>query len=192
MGKLISIDRGSDDEEDIDEFQQHEEEAHPWVSRPHGHEGGARRPQPEAGERQEEADCLIPGAGQGQVGQAPGRGRNVMTPHTFGQKERIRKRQDYQRIYDQGVRRHSQRFTIILCPSPTGIRRMGMTVSRKVGNAVQRNRVKRLLREFFRLNKSRLPASQDIVIIAKKGILPLTYRDVCAELESRLIDRADG
>jgi ribonuclease P protein component len=47
------------------------------------------------------------------------------------------------------------------------------------------------LREFFRLNKSRLPASQDIVIIAKRGILPLTYRDVCAELESRLMRKTD-
>ena len=114
-----------------------------------------------------------------------------METQTFGKDERIRKRQDYLRIYEQGARRYSQRFTIITCRNPSGIRRLGTTVSKKAGNAVQRNRIKRLLREFFRLNKSRLPAAQDIVIIAKKGILPLTYNDVCTELESRLINRTD-
>jgi ribonuclease P protein component len=115
-----------------------------------------------------------------------------MGTQTFGKEEHVRKRQDYARIYAQGVRRYSERFTIIMCRNQTGIRRLGMTVSKKVGNAVQRNRVKRLLREFFRLNKSRLPASQDIVIIAKRGILPLTYSDVCRELEGRLINRTDA
>ena len=130
-------------------------------------------------------------AGQGQVGEAPGKGRYDMESQTFGRDERIRKRQDYLRIYQQGVRRTSARFTIITCRNRTGVRRLGMTVSKKAGNAVQRNRIKRLLREFFRLNKSRLPASQDIVIIAKRGILPLTYRDVCTELGNCLIQRAD-
>ncbi|MBM4313895.1 MAG: ribonuclease P protein component [Deltaproteobacteria bacterium] len=110
----------------------------------------------------------------------------------FGKRERIRNRQDYLRIYEQGTRRHSQRFTIITCRNPTGIRRLGMTVSKKAGNAVERNRIKRLLREFFRLNKLRLPAAQDIVIIAKKGILPLSYSDVYTELEGRLISNADA
>jgi ribonuclease P protein component len=114
-----------------------------------------------------------------------------MGTQTFGDNERVRKRQDYLRIYQQGVRFYTERFTIITCPNPSGIGRLGMTVSKKAGNAVERNRIKRLLREFFRLNKSRLPASRDIVIIAKKGILPLRYQDVCRELESRLIDRAD-
>lgn len=114
-----------------------------------------------------------------------------MESQTFGKNDRIRKRQDYLRIYEQGVRIHSARFTMILCRNPSGMRRLGTTVSKKAGNAVQRNRIKRLLREFFRLNKSRLPAAQDIVIIARKGILPLTYRDVCTELESRLIRGAD-
>jgi ribonuclease P protein component len=115
-----------------------------------------------------------------------------MKNQTFGKDERIRKRQDYLRIYQQGTRRYSERFTIITCRNESGITRLGMTVSKKVGNAVQRNRIKRLLREFFRLNKSRLPASQDIVIIAKKGILPMSYNDVCTELDSRLINTADA
>jgi len=115
-----------------------------------------------------------------------------MESQTFGRDERIRKRQDYLRIYQQGVRCYSAHFTIITCRNQAGVRRLGMTVSKKAGNAVQRNRIKRLLREFFRLNKSRLPASQDIVIIAKRGILPLMYRDVCTELESRLIQKADA
>jgi ribonuclease P protein component len=115
-----------------------------------------------------------------------------METRTFRKDERIRKRQDYLRIYEQGARRYSKRFTIITYRSVSGIRRLGTTVSKKAGNAVQRNRIKRLLREFFRLNKSRLPAAQDIVIIAKKGILPLTYNEVCAELESRLIYRNDA
>jgi ribonuclease P protein component len=115
-----------------------------------------------------------------------------LRPQAFGKEERVRKRQDYLRIYEQGTRRYSRRFTIITCRNPSGIRRLGMTVSKKAGNSVQRNRIKRLLREFFRLNKFRLPDGQDIVIIVKKGILPLTYNDVRTELESCLIERADA
>jgi len=64
--------------------------------------------------------------------------------------------------------------------APTGSgRRLGLTVSRRVGNAVQRNRVKRRLREFFRLNKDRLPVA-DIVIIAQPG---------AAELDCQALDR---
>jgi len=114
-----------------------------------------------------------------------------MESQTFGKEERIRKRQDYLRIYEQGVRIHSKRFTVILLENQQGIRRLGITVGKKTGNAVQRNRIKRILREFFRLNKSRLPASQDIVILYKKGISPLTYGEVCTELLGRLTPRAD-
>ena len=189
--KIIKFNRGLDYEKDIDDVQQHQTKAHPWLPRPDGHPRRPGCPQPTAGEGQEETGGVTPRTGQGQVGEAPGKGRYDMESQTFGRDERIRKRQDYLRIYQQGVRRTSARFTIITCRNRTGVRRLGMTVSKKAGNAVQRNRIKRLLREFFRLNKSRLPASQDIVIIAKRGILPLMYRDVCTELESRLIQRAD-
>jgi len=115
-----------------------------------------------------------------------------MKAHAFGKEEKILKKRDYTRVYEQGKRIYSRRFTIIVSPNPDGKTRLGTTVSKKTGNAVQRNRIKRLLREFFRLNKSRLPASLDIVIIAKRDILPLGYQDVCRELESRLIHRVDA
>jgi ribonuclease P protein component len=115
-----------------------------------------------------------------------------MEKRTFGRHERIFKRKDYTTIYDQGVRRHSKHFTMIACRNQAGARRLGVTVSKKAGSAVQRNRIKRLLREFFRLNKSRFSSSQDIVIIAKKDAHTLAYRDVCRELENLLIRKSDA
>jgi len=55
--------------------------------------------------------------------------------------------------------------------------------------AARRNRMKRLLREFFRLNKHRLPASQDILIVARKDFSFMKYRDLCHELEKVLAGR---
>jgi ribonuclease P protein component len=121
----------------------------------------------------------------------PFRGTILMESQSFQPEERVRKRKDYLRIYDQGKRAHTRNFTIITCTNPDEIRRLGTAVGKKVGNSVKRNRIKRLLREFFRLNKEQLPTSQDIVIIAKKGILQLTYKDVYAELAGRLLKRAD-
>lgn len=115
-----------------------------------------------------------------------------MKTQSFQTEERIRKRQDYLRIYDQGEKIHTRSFTIITFSNQTGMRRLGTAVGKKVGNAVKRNRIKRLLREFFRQNKNRFPESQDIVIIAKKGIKTLAYRDVYAELEKRVLTKTDG
>jgi ribonuclease P protein component len=107
-----------------------------------------------------------------------------MEKKTFKKNERIRKRKEYLTIYKQGVRGYSDNFTIIIRRNNSGAKRLGITVSKKVGNAVKRNRIKRLLREFFRLNKSSLSDSQDIVIIAKRDIPSLTYQDVNRQLES--------
>ncbi len=110
-----------------------------------------------------------------------------MVKQTFGKHERIRKRRDYLRVYQNGYRVNSKNFIIILSENRSGVKRLGLTVSKKAGNSIKRNRIKRLLREFFRLNKNKFPPSQDIVIIAKKDIPSLKYQDVCRELENLLI-----
>lgn len=114
-----------------------------------------------------------------------------MEKKSFGKQERIRKRREYLTIYEQGERSYSKHFTIVIRPNNTGFRRLGITVSKKAGNSVKRNRIKRLLREFFRLNKSRFASSQDILVIAKKNAGILRYHDVYHELEGILIKNKD-
>ena len=70
-----------------------------------------------------------------------------------------------------------------MCPNSLPQRRLGITVGKHVGTAVKRNRVKRLIREFFRLNKARLPASTDIVVVAKEGAAGLNLWQVSDELK---------
>lgn len=111
--------------------------------------------------------------------------------YTFCRQDRIRKKKDFSTIYAKGTRFHTGNFTVVTYSNSLGIRRLGLTVSKKVGTAVQRNRVKRLLREFFRLNKEKLPGSKDIVIIARAGATSLDYKDLCRELDDLLTTRTD-
>ncbi|TFG37447.1 MAG: ribonuclease P protein component [Syntrophobacterales bacterium] len=106
-----------------------------------------------------------------------------MKKQSFGKNERVRKRKDYLRAYQEGVRISSVNFAVILNNNGTETRRLGVTVTKKVGNAVKRNRIKRLVREFFRLNKDKLPDSHDIIVIARRDVSSLKYQDVCVELE---------
>lgn len=78
---------------------------------------------------------------------------------------------------------HTKHFVLVVLPSPEGLRRLGITVTKKVANAAGRNRVKRVVREVFRRNHSLFPESCDVVVIAKSGAPSLSYADVRAEIE---------
>jgi ribonuclease P protein component len=96
--------------------------------------------------------------------------------------ERLRRQADFEIIAKEGIRRHTKNFLIIARRNDQGFCRLGAVASKKLGKAVERNRAKRLVREFFRRNKDKLSPSTDYVIVGKKGAEELQYAHVAAEL----------
>jgi ribonuclease P protein component len=94
----------------------------------------------------------------------------------------VRKRAEFERIQGTGVRVNTERFVLILAlqAEPLGVARLGITASRRIGGAVQRNRAKRLIRAAFRSTAELFPAGLDLVVIVKK---PLGDRKLVAVVE---------
>jgi ribonuclease P protein component len=86
---------------------------------------------------------------------------------TFGREKRIRSGNDFRAIYDAGCRAGDDVLLVFAARNDTGVTRLGVSVSKKHGSAVARNRRKRLLREAFRLSWHRLPVSMDFVIVPR-------------------------
>jgi ribonuclease P protein component len=105
--------------------------------------------------------------------------------------ERLRRKKDFEAIAKEGIRRHTKNFLIISRKNDQGFSRVGAVASKRLGKAVERNRVKRLMREFFRRNKDRLPPSTDYVIVGKKGAQVLPYAHVADELSTLLKPRRE-
>ena len=103
---------------------------------------------------------------------------------SFDKKSRILKREDFLRIGKQGRPLRTKHFTILCLKNNIGNIRCGITVSKRIGNAVKRNRVKRFLREFFRLNRDHLKESSDYIFIARNGSSKLEYCEIENELLS--------
>ena len=84
-----------------------------------------------------------------------------------------------------GRKHHTANFLVLVLPRGEGPSRVGITVTKKVGNAVVRNRIKRLVREVFRKESARFPEGCDIVWIAKAGCVEMTYEKVSAQVPKR-------
>jgi len=78
-----------------------------------------------------------------------------MPSHPFTKTQRVRRRSEFQQIFKNGYRVGSRYFTLLLSPNAGSSTRLGIVASRKLGDAVHRNRAKRLIRELFRLNDTR-------------------------------------
>jgi ribonuclease P protein component len=107
---------------------------------------------------------------------------NRFRPH-----EHLRRPEDFRRVYD--VRRSSSNDWLIIyaAPNERSYSRLGMSVSRKYGGAVQRNRLRRLYREAYRLSRAKLPMGFDLVLIPR-GTSEPTLADLL-EAVPKLIEK---
>ena len=96
----------------------------------------------------------------------------------FPKTDRILKRDLFRRVYEEGRKIQARHFTAFVLPNSGGQSRIGITATRKMGNSVERNRARRLVREVFRKNKWLVPRGVDIVINVKRPLVEAHYRDL--------------
>ena len=110
----------------------------------------------------------------------------------------LRKKSEFDIVYRQGKRVHGENFSLILLPNNLEHNRLGISIHGQLKGAAKRNRIKRVIREFFRLNKhflqeksskSRELPFMDIVITVRKGFSLKNTADT-AEAVSRLLERS--
>ena len=104
-----------------------------------------------------------------------------MRAATYPKAARLRRRPEFLAIQRDGHRRHTPHLVVIRRATLGPGSRLGVTVSKRIGNAVVRNRVKRLLREVFRLRRTDIRPPVDVVIIAKPGAETLSYAQAATE-----------
>lgn len=105
---------------------------------------------------------------------------------SFPREARLLRRREFLRLSRTGRKVANAYFLAIVLPGQAGVTRLGVTVTKKIGGAVTRNRIKRRTREFFRQNRHRLNGVWDINIIARKPSAGLSSHETFAALESLL------
>jgi ribonuclease P protein component len=106
---------------------------------------------------------------------------------------RLRTQRQFQRVYRGGTRAAGRLLTVVGLRNKTGHgARVGLSVSKDHGAAVRRNKIKRLLRESFRLERAGLPKDLDLVLIPRPGTGKLALTDLRAELRQLTAQLLDG
>jgi ribonuclease P protein component len=113
-----------------------------------------------------------------------------MRPHGFPPALRILRGAEFDRVFRGGARAGDDLLVVNALPNGRAHPRLGLAVGKAVGGAVVRNRVKRLLREAFRLHREDLPASHDLVVVAKAAGAEAYSLEGCARSLTVLAGKA--
>ena len=93
-------------------------------------------------------------------------------------RNRLRKREDFLEAYARGKKTQGRHLVFYVFSNGLSYHQVGLTVSRKIGSAVVRNRVKRKLREIFRANGKMIPAGHNLVMNAKRSAARASYGEL--------------
>jgi ribonuclease P protein component len=131
----------------------------------------------------------------GERPKAPDRQQRITHLPRFRPHERIRRRAEFQEVYERGARIRGRYATVFVLANHREVGRLGIAATKKLGGAVQRNRAKRLIREVFRRNN--IASGFDVVVVPKREMLDATLTiledDYRNSLERRLSPhRPDG
>ena len=103
---------------------------------------------------------------------------------SFRPAEHVRKRAEFELIYQTGFKRSGRLMTLFTMERNAGAARLGIAATRKMGGAVERNRAKRVVREVFRHHKP--GGAVDVVVVPRREMLDASYERVEAEFRSLL------
>lgn len=102
---------------------------------------------------------------------------------SFTRRARLTKPAEFQRVFRENIRSSNSHLTVLAAPNGLGYPRLGLAISRRFAkSAVARNRIKRVIRESFRLNQDGL-GGVDVVVLARDGVDRLSAHELRAALE---------
>jgi ribonuclease P protein component len=111
-------------------------------------------------------------------------GRGGCSDESFGKQDRLLKRADFVRVQKRGRKLETKSLLLLVHPGKRGRTRLGIAVSKKFGSSVARNRIKRVVRELFRRNRSLFPKSSDVVVVPKRVRHRVEYPGLVREMKT--------
>ena len=97
-----------------------------------------------------------------------------MSEFSLGKRERLAKRPQFEQVMNRGHKHKIETFcTVFFLPNGLERKRLGVIVSKKIGNAVVRNQAKRKIREIFRQIKNRVEPAMDVVVVSGRDLVSL-------------------
>ncbi len=109
-----------------------------------------------------------------------------MKSEAYGPRERIRSKKDFTDLYKSGGCFRGKYFNLIFRPNALGFSRMSAVASRRIGNAVARNKARRRARELFRRHKDLVPGTLDMLVIARQGIGEASWENLLGQYRSAM------